>query len=113
MISPIRRATEEEVKQIAESSDLTPASTVWVWDSDKAVIRTAVEVDPVHFAEGSGKQRKALFFWGLMNMLRASGVPEIYFNIDAEGTEDYQAVLEKLGAQKTTAKPQFRYKINL
>ena len=113
MISPIRRATEEEVKQIAETSDLTPASAVWVWDSDKAVIRSAVEVDPVHFAETSGKQRKALFFWSLMNMLRASGVPEIYFNIDAEGTENYQNILEKMGAQKTTSKPQYRYKLNL
>lgn len=113
MISPIRRATEEEVKPIADTSDLTPSTTVWAWDDDKAVIRTSWEVDPVHFASTSGKQRKALFFWGLMNMLRASGATELYFNIDAENTEDYQAVLEKMGAQKTTTKPQFRYKMTL
>ena len=113
MISPIRLATEEEVKQIAETSDLTASSVVWVWDNDKAVIRTALEIDPVHFAPTSGNQRKALFFWALQNMVRVTGTKEIYFNIDAEGTEDYQAVLEKMGAQKTTSKPQYRYKLNL
>ena len=113
MISPIRRATEEEVKQIIDKSDLTSTSDVWVWDNDKAVTRLALEIDPVHFAPTSGSQRKALFFWGLLNMTRVTGAREIYFNIDAEGTEDYQNILEKMGAQKTTTAPQYRYKLVL
>lgn len=72
-----------------------------------------MEIDPVIFAPSSGGQRKAMFFWGLLNMLRGLGHFAVYFDIDAEGTEDYQNVLEKLGARKTTEKPQFRYKMNL
>jgi len=113
LISPVRLATEEELKSIASTSDLGVNTVVWAWDNDKAVIRTAMEIDPVHFAPTSGNQRKALFFWTLLNMVRVTGAREIYFNIDAEGTEDYQNILEKMGAEKTTSKPQYRYKMSL
>lgn len=113
MISPIKLATQEQVKEIEAKSDLGPTTQVWAWDRDLAVFRVAPEIDPVHFAPTSGSQRKALFFWGLCNMLRAAGHPAVYFDIDAENTEDYQAVLEKMGAVKTTNRPQFRYKMGL
>ena len=118
MIPGIRLATQEEVDKIASKSDLTPTSRVWTWpnekgDPDLAVIRQCTEVDPIFFGETSGNQRKVLFSWGIFNVLRAMGLTEIYCQVDAEGFEDYIAILEKMGAEKTTTKPQFRFKIPL
>lgn len=118
MIPFIRPASEEEVEKIKPTADLTASSAVWSWPSDKgdsdiAVLRQCMEIDPVNFGASAGKQRKHMFFWALCNMLKATGAREIYFNIDAEGSEDYTAVLEKMGATKTTIKPQFRFKLAL
>src|SRR5690242_13047709 len=115
MIPFIRVASKEEVESVQERADLTPTSRVWAWPNDKgqpdlAVIRQCTEVDPVFFATTSGNSRKAFFFWGVLNMLKAQGVEEVYFDIDAEGTEEYRSILEKMGARTTTAKPQYRYK---
>lgn len=116
MIPFIRSASPGEIDSIKDKADLTPTSAVWSWPNDNgsvdlAVIRRCVEVDPVIFAETSGNSRKALFFWSLVNMLKMTDAHEVYFDIDAEGSEQYQVVLEKLGAVKTTTKPQFRYKL--
>lgn len=118
MIPGIRLATQEEVEKIKDKADLTPTSAVWTWPNEKGepdigVIRQCWEVDPVIFGATSGAQRKALFFWALTNMMRVVGPKEIYFDVDAEGTEDYVAILEKMGAEKTTLKPQYRFKLPL
>lgn len=114
----VRPASEDEHKQIAATADLTPTSSVWVWpnegkDSDMAVLRQCLEVDPMYFAETSGSPRRGMFAWVIMNMLRVQGIKEIYFNVDAEGQEAYVALLEKMGAKRTTDKPQFRFKLEL
>lgn len=112
-----RIATPEEVQGIAEHSDLTNSSAVWALPNkdtvDLGVIRNCVELDPVFFSPISGNTRKAMFFWGIANMLKATGAREVYFNIDADSSEEYKAVLEKLGSVPTTLKPQIRYKLVL
>jgi len=118
MIPFIRVATKEEVEPIQEKADLTPSTQVWAWLNDKgepdlAVIRNCMEVDPVFFAKTSGNSRKAFFFWGICNMIKAGGASEIYFDVDAEGSQEYIAILEKMGAVKTTEKPQYRFKLGL
>jgi hypothetical protein len=118
MIPAIRLATEEELKPIADKSDLGPNTVVWAWpndgkDSDLAVIRSCVELDPMWFAKTSGLQRKALFFWALLNMVKVTGTKEIYFDVDVDGSEEYISILEKMGAKRTTDKPQFRFKLGL
>lgn len=118
MIPFIRPGTPEEVEEIRSKSDLTASSTVWSWPNEKAtpdtaVIRQCMEIDPVFFSPTASPHRKAFFFWGLCNMLKATGSRELYFNIDAEGSEDYVAVLEKMGAKRTTDKPQLRFKLEV
>lgn len=118
MIPFIRLANKEELEKIKDKADLTSTCAVWTWPNDRgepdvAVIRQCVELDPMFFAPTSGNSRKAFFAWGLLNMLRATGVNEVYFDVDAEGFEDYIAILEKMGAVKTTSKPQFRFKLGL
>ena len=117
MIPFIRSASAEEVAKIAEGADLTSTSAVWAWPSDKAdpdlaVIRQCMEIDPVVFASTTGNQRKTLMFWSLCNILKASGTREVYFNIDADDP-DYCAIIEKMGAEKVSPKPQHRYKLGL
>lgn len=116
MIPGIRLATQEEVDKIKDRADLTPASAVWTWpkdngEPDMAVIRACTEIDPMFFSPTSNNQRKVMFAWGIFNVLRAMNTREVYFDVDAEGMEDYISLLEKMGAEKTTTKPQFRFKL--
>lgn len=117
-IQLIRSASSEEIESIRDHADLTSTSSVWSWPSEKGqpdigVIRHCTELDPVFFGETSGNQRKALFFWAVSCMLKATGIRELYFNIDADAPEEYKSILAKLGAQPTTSKPQIRYKLHL
>lgn len=116
MLPAIRLATPEEIKEIAPISDLTPNTAVWAFPNndpekkpDFAVIRQCWEIDPMIFAEGTSDQRKVLFAWGAFNVLRSMGVPEIYFNIGTS-MEQYIKIIEKMGAERTTTEPQFRFK---
>lgn len=118
MIPLLRTATAEELTQLAPTSDLTGTSSVWVWPNgdkppDSAVIRECTEIDPIHFGPESSAHRKALFGWVMFNMLKLAGKREVYFDVNATGQEDWIAILEKMGAQKTTAEPQYRFKLEL
>lgn len=108
----IRLATEEEVKTIAERADLTRGCSVWAMGKDLAVVRQCIELDPVFYAEDSSNQRKLVFIWGLMNMLRATGTPEVYFNVPV-ALEQYRKVVEHFGAEPTSMEPEIRYKKSL
>jgi hypothetical protein len=118
MIQGIRLATQEEATGIVKVADLTPQSQIWVWpnekgESDIGVLRRCLELDPVIFGETSGNQRKALFYWALLNMLRATGNTEVYFSIDADSPQEYIDILKKMGGEQTTEKPQLRFKVVL
>ena len=108
-MEPIRVATKEEVKRVAESADLTPTSSVLAFGNDIAVVRSCMELDPVMFDPRSNNARKLLFVWGLENILRANGVTEYYFNIDLKDVA-WQRVVEKHGAEQQSQTPEIRYK---
>lgn len=112
-MEPIRLATPEEVESIRETSDLTPGSTVVAFPgghgTSLAVIRRTVEIDPMHYGEGCPANRKALFVWGLENMLRFMGNTEYYFNVRTED-EAYRQVVQHWGAQQISVGPELRFK---
>lgn len=112
MISGIRLATPEEVEAIRKDSDLTNATRVLVFDNDRAVIRMALEVDPVHFAKDTPKHKRALFLWGIENTLRLEGVPEYYFNVRVEDQEFIDTV-KGFGAVQVSRGPELRFKKTL
>lgn len=107
----IRLATEEEVQEIAAESNLTPFSRVLVLGKMKAVWKVCNELDPVFFGDAP-KPLMYKFLWGLENIMKGSGVTEYFYNVPADDT-NYHAVLEKLGAERQSKQPDFRYKINL
>lgn len=111
----IRLATPEEVSGIAATSDLGPSTTVWAFENtasgepDLAVIRQAVELDPVYY-RGSNT-RKAAFVFGLETAMRMMGVPAYYFNVPAsEDMAAYRSIVQKWGAEPTSPTPEIRYK---
>lgn len=108
----IRIATPEEIEKIANDSDLTMASSVLTFGKDHAVLKQVTEVDPMFWDEGTSHQKKALFVWGIENILRFQGVREYYFNVHCTD-EDYQKIVEKWGAQRVSTAPEYRYKKNL
>ena len=112
-MNPIRPATSEEVEKLKKTSDLTPTSIVLAMDgengTDFAVVRMVTELDPVYFAEGSSTARRALFIWGLENMLRFQGSGAYYFNV-AVDDEPWQKAVTKWGAEQVSTGPEFRFK---
>lgn len=113
----IRLATDAEVEAIREDSDLGPGCQVWTLPGAKpitGVIRTLVEVDPVHLKDASNSH-KAMFMWGIENMLRFTQVPFYYFNVLADEEEDdfRKLLTSSFGAEKVSRGAEFRYKKTL
>lgn len=102
----IKLATPEEIEVIAAESDLGPGCTVLSFGADKAVVRTAVEVDPVYCPS---PKRKAWFLSHIETWLRLNGVPQYYFNITASETE-WRETVKTWGAQEVSREPEFRYR---
>jgi hypothetical protein len=113
MINRIRVATPEEVKGIAEHSDLGPGCTVLALDTPEgvafAVVRTVVEVDPVLYPEKMSARMKAIFQRDVETVLAAQGVQAYYFNIKADN-EGMLAVANTLGAAAMSVGPEIRFK---
>lgn len=107
----IRLATEEEVKEIATESNLTPMSRVLAMGEMRAVWKVTHELDPVFF-NGAPKPRMYKFLWGIENILKGAGLTEYFFNVPADDV-DYHKVLEHLGAERQSKQPDFRFKVNL
>lgn len=106
----IRYATDEEIKSIADRSDLTTASKVISFGGkDMAVLRTCTEIDPMFFHPDSNTHRKLIFAMNLETTLRLSGIKEIYFNVPVSD-EKYIKVLETWGATPTSQEPELRFK---
>lgn len=114
-MEPIRLATKEEIEAIRSKSDLEPGCTVFALTgksgTDLAVVRNITEIDPMFFDVNAPDSRKAMFIWGLENMLRMVNVPFYYFNVPTnEEAAPWRSVVEKWGADKTSLEPEFRYK---
>jgi len=106
----IRLATPEDIVDIADKMDITPASTVVTFGGkDFAVVRAVTELDPMIFAPDTGDRRKLLFLMNMETSLRLQGVKEVYFNIPADD-EDYKRVMEHLGAENISEQPMLRFK---
>lgn len=115
MLSKIRLATPEEIEKIAAFSDLHDGTTVLAFgegdDTDFAVIRNCIEIDPMVHAKESPKQ-KALFVWALENMLRFQGVKRYYFNVAPED-QVYIMNIEHWGAKQMSKAPELRFRKDL
>lgn len=106
----VRLATEEEIKVIAEQSDLTNATTVVTFGGkDFAVLRTCVELDPVIFGPETTVKRMLFFLTNIETSLRLQGVREVYFNIHADD-ERWKELAQHWGAQPTSTAPEIRFK---
>ena len=110
----IRLATEQEINKIKDTADITLSSRIIAMDNPKgeadiAVIRQCVEVDPVYFSDASATNRRAMFLWGIENILRFQGSPEYYFNISPDD-ESWKKIVEHWGAREIFNTPQQRYK---
>jgi hypothetical protein len=112
-MEPIRLATAEEIKAIEATSDLSSAlSVVALGEGDRtvcAVIRQALEVDPMVAGNAVNTQRKALFIWGIENALRLQGFKQYYFNVlDSDAT--YKQIVQSWGAVPVSTAPEIRFK---
>ena len=112
MQEKIRLATPEEVKEIEDSSNLTPMCRVLKLGEMTAVWRVSHELDPFH-PNGASLQRQFKFIWGIENILKGAGVTEYFYNIDAGDTVYQKAIEEHFGAERLSKQPDYRYRVNL
>ncbi len=109
----IRLATPEEIESIKSTSDLDVTCSVLALDTQSgtafAVVRTPVEVDPVHFPEGWTDRLKAMFMRDVETVLSAKGALSYYFNVKASDTEWIHSV-ETWGAERTSLSEEYRFK---
>jgi|SRR5581483_869904 len=112
-MEPIRLATEDEIKAIADHADLASAASVVAFGTGDtavlAVLRNAFEIDPMISGDKVTTQRKAFFIWGLENALRMQGIKQYYFNVLADD-EKYRGIVESWGATAVSTAPEIRYK---
>ena len=113
LMQHIRLASPEEVEKIRDNSDLMPGHTaVYALDGpngpDLAVVRNCVEVNPVHYAEGTSDMRRVRFMWGLEERLLGAGVDRYYSQFDSS-KEDYLKVMEHYGFERVSPVPEYRY----
>lgn len=108
-----RLATAEEIELISKVSDLDDSCIVLALTTQQgaplAVVRTAIEVDPVIYPEGLHDRVKAMFQRDIEMILDAKGVKTYYFNVLADN-ESMIKVADTLGAIRTSIGPEFRYK---
>jgi hypothetical protein len=112
----IRPATLEEIEAIRTKSDLDDSCFVLALNTQQgvptAVVRTAVEVDPVHYPEGLHDRMKAMFQRDIETVLVAKGVAKYYFNVHVSN----QAMLDvakTLGAEQISTEPEYRFRVIL
>lgn len=112
MQEKIRLATEEEVQEIADQSNLTPMCRVLRLSEMTAVWRLSNEIDPL-IPNGASNQRWFKFMWGIENILKGAGVSEYFFNVPADDTRYHKAIEEHFGAERLSKQPDYRYRVNL
>ena len=115
MREPLRLATPEEIEKVRKDGDLTSESIVLAMshkdlETDLAVVRRCVELDPVYFAETSNTSRRATFIWGIENYLRLQGFPEYYFDVLKSATPEWVNIVEKWGGKCLSTDFRKRYK---
>lgn len=112
----IRLATQEEIDRIKTGADLGPTTSVIAWsgkteeDTILAVLRQATELEPVYF-NGAAATRKAMFIWGVENMLRFLGTKEYYFNMPTDdASKEWRETVTHWGAEQVSVAPELRFK---
>lgn len=113
MLQRIRLAKQEEIDKIKEFSDLN-GGVVFALDTPEgpalAVIRTAVEVDPVIYPEGMSSKMKLIFQRDIETVLSAQGAASYYYNIHTDNQEAIHVAEHSFGAVRTSTAPEFRFK---
>jgi hypothetical protein len=112
----IRLATVEEVKAIEKGADLDETCLVYALNTQQgvplAVVRMAVEVDPVIYPEGLHDRMKAMFQRDIETTLQAKGVSKYYFNVHVSNKPMLE-VAKTLGAEQMSTEPEYRFRVIL
>jgi len=108
----IRLAKPEEVEVIKAVSDLDSTCIVLALDTAQgaplAVVRTAIEVDPVIYPPELHDRMKAIFQRDIETVLAAKGVAKYYFNVHVDNAAMLE-VAKTLGAVQVSTAPEFRF----
>jgi ActR/RegA family two-component response regulator len=108
----LRLATEAEVEAIKEGADLDASCQVVALTTQAgtptAVIRLAVEVDPINLPAEFPDRLKAVFVRDIETHIASKGVTKYYFNIAADDLQ-WQEIAKTWGAVQVSHSPELRF----
>lgn len=109
----VRMATQEEIKGLADFSNLTPGSVVFAYEKqngepDFAIVRPVLELD-LAFCK-TNPRRRLWFLANIETALRATGHTEYQFEVDPADTEYQNIIHQHTGAERTSDPQEIRYK---
>jgi hypothetical protein len=111
MINRIRVAKPEEAEEFGKKYD-SRGGTLLALDIPEgtmyAVVRTAVEVDPIIYPEKTPTRMKVMFIRDIETVLAAQGVPQYFFNVHCSN-EDMLQFVKHYGATQQSTEPEFRF----
>lgn len=110
----LRLATQEEIEALKDKlgdidGTTQPLALTTQAGNPVAIIRAAVEMDPVLFPEDFPDRLKAVFVRDIETHLAAKGVPYYFFNVAADD-EKWQSVIKNWGAEAVSPVPEIRFK---
>lgn len=113
MINHVRIATPAEIEKIRAQADLEMPCQVLALDhtadqASLAVVRQAIELDPVFFGQANNMQ-KARFIYALEERLMGAGIGVYYFNV-AESNKEWQDTIRSWGAEQVSPGAELRFK---
>jgi hypothetical protein len=111
MMNRIRVATQKEAEEFSKKYD-GRGGTLLALDVPEgtmyAVVRTAVEVDPVVYPENATIRMKAMFQRDIETVLAAQGTPCYFFNVHASN-ESMLETAKHFGAVQQSTEPELRF----
>jgi hypothetical protein len=114
MMKHLRLATAEEVEKLRKDSDYTRNTVVFAMDQnegepDFAVVRTVIDLDPVHYGKSTNDVQKAKFMYALEERLAGMGIDQVYYSV-ADSDARWKAVIKNWGAEEVSPVPERRFK---
>jgi hypothetical protein len=109
LLDHVRLATQEEIDQIADKSDILPGKTqVLAKGNIRAVVRFPVEANPIIWGEGTTDRERIAFVYALEERMLGAGFDRYYCQVDAQD-DKWQKVIENWGFQQVSPQPELRY----
>lgn len=111
MIEHVRLATQQEIDEIADKSDILPGKTqVLAKGAIRAVVRFPVEVNPIIWGDGTTDKERVAFVYAMEERMLGAGFDRYYTQMPCgDESAKWRSVVENWGFERVSPGPEYRY----